>query len=231
MIKKHIPNALTCFNLLSGCIGITFAFSGELKLAVMFIWIGGAFDFLDGFVARMLKVSSAIGQQLDSLADMITFSLLPAIIMYHFMLGVAPEEYLSYFAFLLAVFSALRLAKFNIDERQSDVFYGLPTPAMALFISAFPYILKENPAQTGDILTNFWALAMITILLSALMVADIKLLALKFKGFQWNGNKMRYLLIMVSVLLIFWLKLAALPLIIIFYVILSMSNNYLEKSV
>ena len=219
-MKKHIPNALTCGNLICGGVGIIQAFNGDIKLAVSLIWLAGLFDFLDGFSARMLKVSSDIGKQLDSLADMVTFGVLPSIVMFLLISDYTNNIYLPYLALSIAVFSAIRLAKFNIDERQSSGFIGLPTPATALFVSSLPFILEK------DILANYQSqvgtgLIIISILISLLMVAELPLLALKFKDFNWKSNAIRYVFLAISLLLIIIFKVTSIPLIIFTYVILS----------
>lgn len=149
-IKKHIPNSITCCNLISGCIATTFAFAGDAKMALLWIIIGAVFDFFDGMSARLLHVSSPIGKELDSLADDVTFGVAPATILFSelsvleypgVLLGI--KDYIPYVAFLMAAFSALRLAKFNLDERQTTSFIGLPTPANALFWSS---LIVSNPS-------------------------------------------------------------------------------------
>jgi CDP-diacylglycerol--serine O-phosphatidyltransferase len=143
-MKKHIPNILTLSNLFAGCIGLVFAFDGNLIYASYAIWIAAIFDFFDGFSARMLNVSSPIGKELDSLADMVTFGVLPSMILYQ-MIESHPIPNLGYGAFILALFSALRLAKFNVDTRQSTTFIGMPTPAAAFFVSGLPFWMEQFP--------------------------------------------------------------------------------------
>ncbi|MBC7617150.1 MAG: CDP-diacylglycerol--serine O-phosphatidyltransferase, partial [Pedobacter sp.] len=145
-MKKHIPNAITCANLFSGCIGVVFAFKGELETAAYFVLLSGIFDFFDGMVARLLKVKSAIGKELDSLADMVSFGFLPGVVMFQLLkAGDYSNDYLPYLGFIITVFSALRLAKFNIDERQTEDFIGLNTPMNTLFIVSLPFIAKDYP--------------------------------------------------------------------------------------
>ncbi|HEU5290740.1 MAG TPA: CDP-diacylglycerol--serine O-phosphatidyltransferase [Cyclobacteriaceae bacterium] len=222
---RHIPNFLTCCNLICGCLGVVFALEGRTFPAAYFVWIACVFDFLDGFAARMLKVSSPIGKELDSLADMVSFGLLPSIVMYTMFEAVQGREYVPYIAFSIAVFSALRLAIFNVDTRQSDSFRGLPTPANALLITALPLL-------TGEI-TNYFKsylfLTIITIISSYLMVSDIELFALKFKNFSWQDNKIRFTFLLLSVLLLATLQLAAIPLIILFYIALSLGVRAVSK--
>ena len=223
-IKKHIPNALTCGNLLSGCIGIVAAFQGGqegLILATYMIWLAGLFDFLDGFAARLLKVSSPIGGELDSLADMLTFGFLPAAMVFTLLQESGTEPWLPYLAFVIAVFSALRLAKFNIDTRQTDSFIGLPTPANALLISSFPLIMAYSTLSL-EFITNPWFLLSSSFVLSFLLVAELPLFALKFKNFSWQDNKIKYIFLITSVVLIILLKFVAIPLVIILYVLFSL---------
>lgn len=229
-MKKYIPNTITSLNLICGVAGIIQAFEGDLKIAVAFIWLAGIFDFFDGFAARMLKVSSEIGKQLDSLADMVTFGVLPAIVMYQLLIQYTDNRYVPYLAILLAVFSAIRLAKFNIDERQTSGFIGLPTPATALFVSSLPFILELDKMKgfTPYVLVT---LLVITMMLSLIMVAEVPLLALKFKDFSWKNNKFRFVFLIISILLVVSLQIIAIPIIIFVYFIVSILNNRQSKSV
>lgn len=164
-------------------------------------------DFFDGFVARLLKVSSPIGKELDSLADMVTFGVLPSVIMYLLLRDYTYSEYLPYVAFMIAIFSALRLAKFNIDDRQQSVFIGLPTPANALFISSFAFIVKS----TFQSIVSAPLLVAVTIIFSLLLVAPIELFALKFKAFNWKDNKIRFSFLLISIICILLFKVLAIP--------------------
>lgn len=220
-IRKHIPNALTCCNLLCGCVGIVLVFEGRLLLAPYLIWLAAIFDFLDGFAARLLKVSSPIGGELDSLADNITFGLLPAVIVFAMVKEPGLPVWVPYLAFVIAVFSALRLAKFNVDTRQTDSFIGLPTPANALFISALPLVLAYSSLPVGFI-GNPWFLLITSFILSFLLVAELPLLALKFKSFSWAENKLKYIFLITSVVLVILFKFVAIPLIILLYILISL---------
>ena len=198
IITRNIPNTITCCNLISGCIATLSAFMGEIHMALLWIIIGAIFDFFDGMSARLLHVSSPIGKELDSLADDITFGMAPAAIVFYEM-GImeypaflAPvQPYMPFVAFLIAAFSALRLAKFNLDERQAMGFIGLPTPANALFWGALL-------VGAGDIIENTtWMVpvVIVMILLSCwLLVSEIPMFALKFKHWGWKGNEVKYLL-------------------------------------
>ena len=221
-LTRHIPNALTCGNLLSGCLGIAALFNGWSAPAAYFVWAACVFDFLDGFAARALRASSPIGRELDSLSDMVSFGVLPSMLMFNMMKATTDVVWLPSVAFLLAVFSALRLAKFNIDERQREGFIGLPTPANALLITGLPLI---PPSWVGDG-WNIVALVLITVVFSWLMVSPLPLLALKFKNLGWRDNQLRFTLLAASVLLLFILGQAAIVLVIIFYVILSLVGRW-----
>lgn len=220
-IKKHIPNTLTCLNLISGCVGVVAAFEGNLILVPYMVWLAAIFDFFDGFVARLLKVSSPIGKELDSLADMVTFGFLPAALIFVMLREHALAEWVPYLAFTIAVFSALRLAKFNVDTRQSESFIGLPTPANALLLSSFPAILLYSGLPL-DFIREPWFLLSCTFVFSFLLVAELPLLALKFSDFSWGRNSLKYIFLIISVVLIILLKFVAIPLIIILYILLSL---------
>lgn len=242
-VKQNIPNFLTCCNLLCGCLAIVCAFEGSLVWAAYLVGIAAVFDFFDGFVARLLGVSSPIGKDLDSLADMVTFGVVPGIVMYK-MIQVSGEITsgtallsLEIIAFIIPIFSAIRLAKFNNDTRQSESFIGLPTPANAIFITSFPligrfYIELKGSAyddQSINILFNPAFLVVLTFILSFLLVANLPLFALKFKSFGWKGNEIRYVFLALSLVLLIGLQFLGIPLIIILYVVLSIINNLFLK--
>ena len=219
---RHIPNALTCGNLLCGCLGIVGLFEAWGIPSAYFVWAACVFDFLDGFAARALKSASPIGRELDSLADMVSFGVLPSMVMFQMMKSSTSIEWIAATAFLLAVFSALRLAKFNIDESQRDRFIGLPTPANALLVTGLPLL-------PGSWLGGGWhiaALVAITAIFSWLMVAPLPMLALKFKNLGWKDNQMRFTLVAASVLLLAILGEAAIVLVIIMYVLLSLIGRW-----
>lgn len=218
-MKRHIPNAITCANLFSGCIGIVYAFNGALETAAYFVLLSGIFDFFDGFVARLLNVKSDIGKELDSLADVISFGFLPGMVMFQLLSqSDFPSPYLPYFGFVITVFSALRLAKFNIDTRQTEDFIGLNTPMNTLFIVSLPFIQKDYPAIIG----SAPILIALVVLLSWLLVSEIKIFSLKFNSTGWAQNKIKYIFLMLSALLIIILKFAAVPLILVLYTSLSL---------
>ncbi|WP_031525619.1 CDP-diacylglycerol--serine O-phosphatidyltransferase [Dyadobacter crusticola] len=228
MIRRNIPNALTCGNLLCGCVGVVEAFHNNLLISCLLVAVALIFDFFDGFLARMLKVSSAIGKDLDSLADMVTFGLLPSIIVYQLLMQSIPDLmgiWKAYFAFIIAIFSAIRLAKFNNDTRQSDAFIGVPTPANAMLIASLPFIVQFEGAFWKDIIINTNNLLILTVVMSYLLVMELPLIALKFKHFGWKGNEARFLLIVASIVLLVTLKFFAVPLILVLYIGLSVIEN------
>lgn len=238
MIKKHIPNFVTTLNLFSGCIAIVYAFKGNLVLSSWFIGFAAIFDFLDGMLARILNTKSPIGTQLDSLADLVSFGVAPAMILYQFMrfshnMPFLPftdnGKALAFAAFLIPVFSALRLAKFNIDENQSSSFIGLPTPANALFFASFPLVMLQAEGSElhvlVSLLSNYWVLLGATLFFSWLMVSSIPLFSLKFKNLGFGDNIFRYILISSALLLFIFLKFFTLPLLVMLYVFLSLVAN------
>jgi CDP-diacylglycerol--serine O-phosphatidyltransferase len=214
---KHIPNALTSGNLLCGSAGIICSFTNPEIPTEWFVWTACVFDFLDGFAARILKVSSPIGKELDSLADMVSFGVLPGIVMKN-LLTASGAGVWSWLGLLLIVFAALRLAKFNIDTRQSDSFIGVPTPAHALFICGIPSLMTAFPANWFGVPT----LVVITLLFCWLMVSEIPLFALKFKNFVWSDNKIRFTFLLCAVLLVAFFQSAGLPLAILLYIAFSL---------
>jgi len=264
-IVRNIPNAITCANLLCGCLAIVKAFEGDLVWAAYLVGIAAALDFLDGFIARALNANSPIGKDLDSLADMVTFGVVPGVIMYKLLSFICPKgetivgntflpsswtffsgyEYLiPYIAFLIPVFSAIRLARFNNDTRQTDSFIGLPTPANAIFFCSFPLITKQiiasysNPfelllaATSNPVLkmsNNPLVLSGVVLLFCFLLIAPLPLFSLKFKGFKWKGNQIRFAFLGIAAGLIGWLQFMGIPLVIILYILLSIINNLVSK--
>lgn len=255
MIKRHIPNAITCGNLLCGCLAIVKAFEGDLVWAAYLVGIALVLDFFDGFTARLLKVASPIGKDLDSLADMVTFGVVPGVVMFQLMhisifkieyfnkslpdnpIGGFPDfgpiylNYIPFLAFIIPIFSAIRLAKFNNDTRQSDSFIGVPTPANAMFICSIPLIYQLNGSDENMQTFNesVYVLCLASCILSLLLVAPLPLLALKFKNFGWADNKMRFILIGLSVVCLAVFQFVGIPLVIILYILLSIVNNIFFK--
>lgn len=228
MFKKHIPNSITCLNLISGCIATYWAFQGDAQLALLFIVIGAVFDFFDGMVARLLHVSSPIGKELDSLADDITFGFAPSAIVFNFLVPLTTHlsPIIPYLAFIMAAFSALRLAKFNLDERQALGFIGLPTPANALFWGSLLVGLGEEIAT----LPYAGYLILAGVLISSyLLVSEIPMFALKFKSWGWQGNEVKYIFLLTCIPLLLLLEVSGLAAIITWYVILSVVSTQLAK--
>ncbi len=250
-MKKHIPNLITLLNAFCGCIAVVFAVNGQFGHTAFFVVLGIVFDFFDGLAARVLKVQSPLGLQLDSLADMITSGLVPGVVMFQLlgmsmaggwnleMYSEATEilhwsglklELLPFLGFFITLASGYRLAKFNIDENQVSSFIGLPTPANALLIISLPLILlHQNNDYLNEIILNQWFLIGMTILSCWLLNSRIELFALKFKNISFKDNAMRYIFLIVSLVLLVTLQFLAVPAIILFYV-LSSAVNGLEKS-
>jgi CDP-diacylglycerol--serine O-phosphatidyltransferase len=229
MIRQNIPNLLTSMNLALGMVGVYLVLGGSIHAGAYCIFLAAACDFLDGFVARLLKVQGEMGKQLDSLADMVTFGVLPAMIMFQMIDSSTESEYLPYAAFLIGIFSAWRLAKFNIDERQSDRFIGVPTPANALLISTLPF-LSDSTEIAGRFLSNPFVLAAIAVSMSVLLVAELPLIALKFKDFTLKNNLFRYLVIVASLIFLIFLGIAGIPFAIIFYIAASIIEALVARN-
>ncbi|WP_062053558.1 CDP-alcohol phosphatidyltransferase family protein [Aquimarina longa] len=242
-IKRQIPNCITLLNLFSGCIAVIFAVQGQLELAAFMVILGIVFDFFDGFAARILDVRSELGLQLDSLADMVTSGVAPGFIMYQLLSQVFGKpfyvipnlwdtdqviasldmSYVSLLGLLIILASAYRLAKFNIDTRQTSSFIGLPTPANTLLIISLPLILQfQQEAWIHAILLNKWFLIGLTLLSCYLLNAEIPLFALKFKTWDFAKNKIRYVFLIVALVLIVLLHFMAIPCIILLYVLMSL---------
>lgn len=225
IVTKHIPNTLTSCNLISGCIAIVFALSANYTMALTFIVVGAVFDFFDGMSARLLGVSSPIGKELDSLADVVTFGVAPSSMIYTLLLTLSKSGWnetlafaIPYVAFVMAAFSALRLAKFNLDERQTTSFIGLPTPANALFWGAL-IVGNENVFDENSF--YIYLLIILVFVSSWLLVAEIPMFALKFKHWGWRDNKVKYVFLIscLPILLIFGIS--GISVIIAWYICLS----------
>jgi len=218
IILKHLPNLLTLCNLLCGCLGILYVMDvDKAEFAPLMILLAAFFDLLDGAVARLLGVTSPIGKELDSLADMVSFGVLPGFILY----SIALNYDLGNTALLVFVFvpaAALRLAKFNVDDRQGSVFLGLPTPAAAIFVAGLPYCLTIPDL---GFLNNPFVIILIAMFLGGLMVSEIPLLSFKFSGESKNQNPFRIITVILSLTALGVLRMAALPFIVVFYLIIS----------
>jgi CDP-diacylglycerol---serine O-phosphatidyltransferase len=232
-VLKHIPNAITSLNLVCGCLSIIAALNGELGLASLYIGAAAVLDFFDGFAARALKAYSETGKQLDSLADMVSFGVAPGMILY----ALAGQCYAPsglcinmYLPFLVPVFSAIRLANFNIDTRQSDSFIGVPTPANAIFIASIPLIMAHDTFGIAGLFTNHYFLILFPFLSAYMLVAELPLLALKFKSYGWNGNAFRWILIGTSVLSVVMFQYLGIALAILLYILISIIHNLTQKN-
>jgi CDP-diacylglycerol--serine O-phosphatidyltransferase len=236
-IKKYIPNIITSLNLVSGLVSITLIFERNFIMAGVFIFIAAVFDYLDGMVARLLDARSELGKQLDSLADVVSFGVAPGILIFQMIsihcigscnilerMHIAP-----YFALLIPLCGALRLARFNIDLRQEEHFIGLPIPANGLFFASIPLVIYLQPDLFSlipvDFMTGFFSntriLAMLAVFFSYLMISDFQIFSMKFKTMGWKGNEVRYIFLSVSLLLLILFSLSAIPLIILSYLLLS----------
>ena len=220
-MSKHIPNLLTISNLICGCIALYFTFKGELVFTAYFIGLAAIFDFMDGAAARLLNVSNPIGKELDSLADMVSFGLVPGSVVFH-LLEESPLSQYSFMALVIPIFSAYRLAKFNVDENQNENFIGLPTPANCLVFVSIPLITTFNSESTIAYLFEIpEILLIITILMSLALVSRINMFSLKFKNFKLQDNKFRFFIITMSIILLTWLEFSAIPIIILLYILMS----------
>lgn len=229
-IKNYIPNTITCLNLVSGCVASVMALEGNLMYAVVWIMLAAVFDFFDGFAARLLKAFSPIGKELDSLADVVSFGVAPGMILFVLLSWLAPtlpldglNEYIPYWAFVIPAFSGLRLAKFNIDERQTTSFIGLPVPAHALFWSSLGYSVQPLLPQGGiALLVGLMALALVT---SLLLVSEVPMFSLKIKSLAWKGNELRYILVACAVIFVSIWGFLGIAGTILLYVLLSIFNG------
>ena len=221
-MSKHIPNLLTISNLICGCIALYFTFQGKLVFTAYLISLAAVFDFMDGAVARLLNVSNPIGKELDSLADMVSFGLVPGSVVFHLLEEGTLNQY-SFMALLIPIFSAYRLAKFNVDENQNENFIGLPTPANCLVFVSIPLITTFNSESIIAYLVEIpEILLIITVLMSLALVSKINMFSLKFKNFKLQDNKFRFFLITMSIILLTWLEFSAIPIIIMLYILMSM---------
>ena len=241
---KHIPNLITSLHLMMGCLSIVYAFQGKLITASVFIFIAGVLDFADGFAARLLKAGSEFGKMLDSLCDAVSFGAAPSFIMFQLLsqtlfggyIGCADNMGSASFvellilssAFVIAVFSVLRLAKFNLDVRQGSYFVGVPTPANAFLIASLPFVLIKYELVSNLLLKTYVLVPMIFIL-SFLLVSEIPMIALKFKNLSFRDNWSRYLLLLISLVLLIFLKICAYPVIFLIYIIISIIDNPQKK--
>lgn len=234
-IKQHIPNTLTCLNLVCGCFSTMASLNGNLTFAAIWIVVAAIFDFCDGLSARILKVTSTIGKELDSLSDVVSFGVAPTMIVYkwlticYFQMPPASQTHFvflcSYLVFLVPALSAVRLARFNIDTKQTENFIGMPTPANALFLGFIP-----AASEHVTMLNNYWVVLVFAIFFAFLLVTPINMISLKFKNFKLTGmNIARYLILLVGLVLFFVFKLGAFPLIIFGYLLISIFYHTLTN--
>lgn len=227
-LKKHIPNIITCGNLLAGCFSLLFIASGMPIKAALMILVAGIFDYLDGLMARLLNAHSPIGPELDSLSDVVSFGVAPGMIMCYMMnnaldlpqLKIYDVDLMPCLAFLLPVFAAIRLARFNIDETQKSAFRGIPSPAMAIFVASLPLALGQA-GHLADGALDYWACLGITLLLSFMMISNLKCFSFKMNSLGWKGNEVRWIFLIVSIVGLVIFKWLALPFIMVLYILLS----------
>ena len=240
-IKRSIPNIFTLLNLLSGTIAVIFAVQGQLVIAAYLVFLGIFFDFFDGFFARLLNVQGELGKQLDSLADVVTSGVVPGIVLFQLLKSknaieifnteivswqTNVVEFLPFICLAVTLAAAYRLAKFNIDERQTSSFIGLPTPAAALVVLSLPLILEYSAFETASvIIQNKWFLIILTAILCYLMNAEIPLFSLKFKNYTWKDNKVKFIFIILTAILLVIFQFIAIPMIILLYVFISLLTN------
>lgn len=246
-IKKHIPNIITLGNLFCGSVAVISAVNGNFEITGLFVILGIVLDFFDGFVARLLNVSDELGKQLDSLADMVTSGVVPGVVMFNLLqenslnlfakttdtwnVASFSTGYLPYFGLLLTLAACYRLAKFNIDTRQTDSFIGMPTPAMSLFVISLPLIVTySESAYFINLIHHNYFLLGVTVLLSFLMNSEIALFSLKFKNYTVKENALKYVFLISSIVLIVFLEFIAIPMIILLYVLLSLASNLNKKT-
>lgn len=241
-IKRHVPNIITLLNLLSGCIALIFAFGfhpggnavPNFEMAFIFVSLGIFLDFFDGFFARIFNAGSPIGLQLDSLADMVTSGVVPGVIMFQMLsntsIGFGTNDYLPYFGFIITLGSCYRLAKFNVDERQTDSFIGLPTPANALLILSLPLVLANTDSMLMlQLLVNPYVLIAISIFSAYILNAEIPLFSLKVKKFSLKNNAIQIIFLVLSLILLVAFEYLGIPLLILLYILMSVIVNKRTK--
>ena len=232
--KSQIPNIITLLNLFSGCVGVVFASQGQFEMAFLFVSLGIFFDFFDGFFARMFKVQSELGLQLDSLADMVTSGVTPGLVMYQFLKSMQYDSesftVLPFVGFVITLGACFRLANFNIDTRQTDSFIGLPTPANALFIMSIPLVVMNNEGDLiAGFLSNEWVLVVLCFLSAFIMNAEIPLFSLKMKNFSIKKNALQVFFLITSIALVSLFRYLGIAIAILLYVLSSVFNNLLTK--
>ena len=230
-MKKHIPNIITLLNLFCGCIAVVFVSELNFAMAFLFVSLGIFLDFFDGFFARLFKVSSPLGLQLDSLADMVTSGVVPGYVMFMMLKSIENgNQFLPYLGFIITLGACYRLANFNIDTRQTDSFIGLPTPANALFILSLPLINQafHDDNFSGNIFP-VWVLIAITFLSVYIMNAEIPLFSLKIKSFNLKDNLLQLVFLSISIILLAVFQFLGVAIVILFYILLSVLMNFFQK--
>ena len=234
-MRNYIPNTITLINLFCGCSALVSVLYGQFVTAFWFLFAGGWADYFDGMVARWLQVKSPLGKELDSMADMVSFGVVPGAIFYMLLnvgLSTTTElnntfttiNWLALPGFLVSVFAGLRLARFNLDERQTDDFIGLATPSMTVFVTGLMLIYYNNSFNLGSWVTNPYFLYPCIAFLSYMMVAELPMFSFKFKGFKWKGNELRFSFIAISLLLMIFLQEASFSFIILTYILLAFAK-------
>lgn len=248
-MKKHIPNFITSLNLLCGMIALFFVFQDNMTAAAIFVFLGIFFDFFDGFFARLLNVTSKVGLEFDSLADVVTSGVVPGAVMMQLIsksiFGVpfsvdlfetadwnnSLSLYLPFVGLFIGIAAAYRLAKFNVDDRQTDSFIGMPTPAVSIWVLSLPLILNfQSTVFVEDLLYNIYFLLIFTFFVSILMNIELPLLALKFKNWTWTNNRFRYIFLGISVLAILSLKFIGISVLLLSYILLSVIDNKMNRN-
>lgn len=238
-MKKQIPNLFTLGNVFCGCLAIVYAFKQQLDISAILVIIAAILDFFDGFLARLLKVTGELGKQLDSLADMVTFGVVPGVVVFVFtqelnqINTIIPHKYnwVFFLAFIIPLLSAYRLAKFNIDTRQTTSFIGLPTPANALFFISIPFIYKHNDLGVIDstwvvqLFANPLLLLGLSVIFSLFLISEIPMFALKFKSYVFNQNKLKYTFILCSIVCLILMGFNAIPIIVLLYILISITQK------
>lgn len=232
-MKKHIPNIITSVNVFFGSLAVIAALQDNLTMVLWCIGISLVADFFDGFAARLLGVSGPMGKELDSLADMVSFGFLPGVLAYKMLLAqnMSNSGFFTwaFFGFLITVFSAVRLAKFNLDTRQTENFIGLATPANTMFFIGLA-ILQEHAESYRELMSSQpWLLFALILIFSILLVSELPMFSLKLKNFSWASNKYRYLLIIGAIILFAVNKVFFMAGVILWYIVLSLVYWKLEE--
>ncbi|MFZ4582081.1 MAG: CDP-diacylglycerol--serine O-phosphatidyltransferase [Paludibacter sp.] len=222
-MTKHIPNFITSMNLFAGCMAVYYGFQGNYELVLLFVLLAAVFDFLDGLAARLLHAYSPMGKELDSLADVVSFGVAPGVLVLSLLMQTELPQWMAFAGFIIPVFSALRLAKFNIDDRQTTSFIGLPTPANGLFWVGLGYSYPEL------LTANSWYILVFTVIFSGLLVSELPMFSLKFKNLKWKDNQVQYVFLLVSILLIVLFQVKALALVIAWYIVLSVLLVFFKR--